>query len=81
MSLRSRIATLGKAVLRANDLDRQVNEELEFHIESYAHDLMRSGLPRDEAFRRGTRRVGQPRGAQRELPRSMGHTVSGRVLQ
>jgi len=29
-----------------------MNEELRFHIEQYAEDLMRSGLPREEALRR-----------------------------
>ncbi len=51
MSLRSRVATWWRAVTDHDTLDRQVDEELEFHLESYAEDLMRSGIPRDEALR------------------------------
>jgi hypothetical protein len=52
MRLRSRIATRFRAVFRREDLDRQVSEDLEFHIESYADDLTRTGMPRQEALRR-----------------------------
>jgi hypothetical protein len=58
MSLRSRIRTWGKALFHERDIDRQVSEELEFHIESYAEDLMRSGVPRDEAVRRARAELG-----------------------
>ena len=39
-------------------LDRQIGDELEFHIESYAEDLVRSGVPRDEAMRRARAELG-----------------------
>jgi predicted permease len=58
MSLRSRVATWWKAIFRPDALDRQVAEELQFHIESYAEDLMRSGVPREEAFRRARAEFG-----------------------
>jgi predicted permease len=51
MSLRSRFRTWWNAVFHAGELDRQVGEELQFHIESYAEDLIRSGVPRDQAIR------------------------------
>ena len=58
MSLRSRIATWLRAVTKHDTFDRQVDEELEFHLESYAEDLMRSGIPRDEAMRRARAELG-----------------------
>src|SRR6202795_5192770 len=58
MSLGSRLRTWVKAVFRAGELDRQVGDELEFHIESYAEDLMRSGLSRQEAMRRARAELG-----------------------
>ena len=58
MSLRSRMATWWRAVFRANALDRQVSEELAFHIESYAEDLMRGGMAREEAMRRARAELG-----------------------
>ena len=58
MSLRSRIGTWWRAVAKRDTLDRQVQEELEFHLESYAEDLMRSGVPREEAMRRARAEMG-----------------------
>ncbi len=58
MSLRSRIKTWWKAVSRPTALDRDVQEELEFHIASYAEDLMRSGVPRHEALRQARAQLG-----------------------
>ena len=58
MSLRSRITTWWKAIFRADALDRQVSEELAFHIESYAEDLMRRGATREDAIRRARAELG-----------------------
>ncbi len=58
MSLRSRIQTWWRAMTRGAQLDAQVEEELRFHIETYAEDLMRSGLPRHEAMRRARAELG-----------------------
>jgi predicted permease len=58
MSLRSRFSTWWKAVSRPATLDSDVQEELSFHIESYAEDLMRSGLPLEEALRRARAELG-----------------------
>ncbi len=58
MSLRSRITTWWKAIFRADALDRQVSEELAFHIESYAEDLMRRGATREDAMRRARVELG-----------------------
>ena len=58
MRLRSRIATWSRAVFRREDLDRQVSEELDFHIENYAEDLMRAGMQPAEARRRARAELG-----------------------
>ncbi len=58
MSLRSRLATCWRALFHGSALDRQVTEELQFHVDSYAEDLMRSGVPREEARRRARAELG-----------------------
>jgi predicted permease len=58
MNLRSRISTWWRAVTRSADVNAQVDEELRFHIESYAEDLMRGGMPREEAMRRARAELG-----------------------
>jgi predicted permease len=58
MRLRSRIATWWKAVTRANQFDSEMEDELAFHIDACAEDLMRQGVPEHEAFRRARAEVG-----------------------
>jgi predicted permease len=65
MSFRSRMKTWWKAVSKPTHLRRQMQEELEFHIENYAEDLMRNGVPRTEAMRRARAELGSiPAGAE-----------------
>ena len=58
MNLSSRIATWWRAIAQREQLDRQVREELEFHLEHHAEDLMRSGVSREEAWRRARAQLG-----------------------
>lgn len=48
----ARLRSLGRMVFRRSDWERETSEELQFHIEQRADDLVRSGLPREEALRR-----------------------------
>jgi predicted permease len=58
MSLRSRLRTWVRGVFHRAELDRQLSDELQFHIESYAEDLMRSGIDSAEAMRRARAEFG-----------------------
>ena len=58
MSLRSRTRTWWKAVTRPEQLHREIEDELAFHVEKYAEDLMSSGFPREEALRRARMEIG-----------------------
>ena len=58
MNVRSKVATWWRAVTRSAEVNAQVDEELRFHVESYADDLMRSGLPHEEAMRRARAEIG-----------------------
>jgi predicted permease len=58
MGLASRITTWWKAVTRQEQLNGEIEDELAFHIEAYANDLIRSGLPLCEAFRRARIELG-----------------------
>jgi predicted permease len=72
MSLRSRVRTWWSAVSRGGELDRQVSEELEFHVESYAADLMRGGVPREEAQRRARAELGSLAARREDCRRAWG---------
>jgi putative ABC transport system permease protein len=41
-----------RAILRGTRLEKEMDAELRFHIEAFAEDLVRSGVPRQEALRR-----------------------------
>jgi predicted permease len=41
-----------RAILHRPSMEREMDAELRFHIEAYADDLVRGGVPRDEALRR-----------------------------
>ncbi len=58
MSLTSRLKTWWHAAAREAEINAQVDEELRFHIDSYAEDLIRSGVEPDEAKRRARLELG-----------------------
>jgi len=58
MSVRSRVSTWWRAMFRAGDVNRQVSEELQFHIDAQAEDLMQRGVSREEALRRARAQLG-----------------------
>ncbi|HTD56525.1 MAG TPA: ABC transporter permease, partial [Silvibacterium sp.] len=58
MSLNSRMETLWRAMTRGAEIDAQIDEELRFHIQEYAEDFMRRGVPREEAMRRAKAELG-----------------------
>ena len=53
-------------------LDAEMQAELEFHIESYAQDLMRGGLSREEAMRRARLELGPVAARKEDCRESLG---------
>jgi len=52
MTLWSRLRSWVKAILRRSRMENEMDAELRFHIEAFAEDLARNGVPRQEAMRR-----------------------------
>jgi predicted permease len=52
MTVWSRFVSWLQATLRRSRMENDMSEELYFHIEAYAQDLVRSGVPYQEAMRR-----------------------------
>ena len=52
MSLRSRLQLWCASVFRRSQMEREMDAELRFHVETFAEDLVRNSLPREEALRR-----------------------------
>ena len=52
MKLLARLRSLVDALFRRDRFETGMADEVRFHLEAYVEDLVRSGIPRDEAFRR-----------------------------
>src|SRR5437879_5113308 len=52
MTLWSRVRSWVRAVLRRSRMESEMDAELRFHVEAFAEDLVRSGVPREDALRR-----------------------------
>src|SRR5207248_2440415 len=52
MRIGSRLRSWARAMLRRSRMESEMDAELRFHIEAFAEDLARSGVPREEALRR-----------------------------
>ena len=48
----SRLRSVVDAVFHRDRFERAMTEEMRFHMDAYAEDLVRSGIPRDVASRR-----------------------------
>src|SRR2546430_6281135 len=52
MKMWSLVRSWLRAMLRRSRMEREMDAELHFHIEAFAEDLARSGVPREEALQR-----------------------------
>jgi len=52
MRLLNRLRSWLRAMLRRSRVENEMDAELRFHIEAFAEDLVRNGVPREEALRR-----------------------------
>ena len=52
MTLGSRFRSWLRATVQRSRMESEMDAELRFHMEAYAEDLARSGVPREEALRR-----------------------------
>lgn len=58
MNTKSRLRSWWNAIARRGALETQIDAELHFHIESYAEDLARGGMDREDALRRARLELG-----------------------
>jgi putative ABC transport system permease protein len=52
MTIWSRLRSWSRTIFRRSRMESEMDAELRFHIETLAEDLMRGGVPREEAMRR-----------------------------
>ena len=52
MSFFARLRSWMKWTMKGSRLEKEIDTEVRFHIESHTEDLVRSGIPQEEAMRR-----------------------------
>jgi putative ABC transport system permease protein len=69
------------AILRRSRMENEMNAELRFHIETYAEDLIRGGVPRSEAMRRARVEFGGIERAKEECRYARGPNLVESLIQ
>ena len=72
MRLWNRVRLWLRAMLRRSRMEREMDTELGFHIEAFAEDLVRKGMPREEALRRARIEFGGVERAKEECREARG---------
>jgi len=80
MRLWTRVGSWVRAVLRRSRMESEMDAELRFHIEAYAEDLVRNGVPRAEAMRRARIEFGGIERAKEECRDARGTTFVERLI-
>src|SRR5690348_5635654 len=81
MTMWSRIRLWLRAVARRSRMEREMDAELRFHIEAFADDLVRNGVPREDAVRRARIEFGGVERAKEECREARGVNFIDGVLQ
>jgi len=68
-------------MLRRSRMESEMDAELRFHMEAYAEDLMRSGVPRQEAMRRARLEFGGIEGTKEECREARGVSFIETLVQ
>jgi putative ABC transport system permease protein len=77
----SRIRSWARAMIRRSALESEMDTELQFHVEAYAMDLERSGVPPNEAMRRSRLEFGGVERTKEECREARGVSFTETFLQ
>lgn len=81
MRLWSRLRSWLQASLRRSRMESEMDSELRFHMEAYAEDLIRGGVPRKEAMRRAGVEFGGVERAKEECREARGANLVESLVQ
>ena len=81
MTMWSRFRSWLRAVVRRSRVESEMDEELRFHIEAFAEDLVRGGVPREEAIRRARVEFGGIERAKEECREARGVNFIASLVQ
>src|SRR6266853_1888866 len=81
MTFWSRIRLWLRAILRRSRMESDMDAELRFHVEAFAEDLVRGGVPPEEALRRAHIEFGGVERAKEECREARGISFVDGLLQ
>ena len=81
MTLGNRLRSWLQAILQRSHMESEMDAELRFHMEAYAEDLVRGGVPREEALRRARLEFGGIETAKEECREARGMHFAETLLQ
>lgn len=81
MSMTARVRSLARALLRRDRFEDGMADEMAFHVDAYVADLLRAGVPRDEAQRRARAEFGGLDGLKEECRDARGLRLMNEVGQ
>jgi putative ABC transport system permease protein len=76
-----RVRSWLRVVLRRAELEKQMDAELRFHVAAYADDLVRGGMPRQEAMRRARLEFGAMERVKEECREARGVNLVDNLAQ
>jgi len=81
MTLWSRVSSWLRATVRRSRVESEMDAELRFHMEAYAEDLVRGGVPREAALRRARLEFGGIENTKEECREARGVHFAETLLQ
>src|SRR5438128_10360179 len=81
MTMWSKLASWLRAVAGRTRMESEMDAELRFHIEAFAEDLVRRGVPREEALRRARIEFGGIERAKEECREARGVNFISSLIQ
>lgn len=72
MTIWNRLRSWLRAMLHPSHTEQEMDTELRFHIDAYAEDLVRTGIPREDAMRRARIEFGAIQSAKEECREARG---------
>ena len=77
----SRVRSWLRSMMHLSRMESEMDAELRFHVEEYAEDLVRSGVPREEALRRARIEFGGIESAKEECREARGISFVDSLVQ
>jgi predicted permease len=81
MTFASRLRSWLRSTLHRSRMESEMDAELRFHLDAYAQDLIRGGVPLEEAFRRARLEFGAIERSKEECREARGVRLTENLLQ